>query len=1091
MKTSFLTTILLSASILVFAQTPTFEWAKNIGGFNGNSVGKSLVVDLTGNVYAIGSFQGIVDFDPGVGLSYLSSPEGNAAYVTKKDALGNLIWAKQLGGRVDAYSIAINSSGDICIVGSFTGTADFDPGTGFQNLTSAGGTDIFVVKLNNSGNLIWAHQFGTNWDDLATSVALDALGNVYTTGGFRGNVDFDPGAGVGNLNSGGNSSNGFISKLNSGGGFVFVKQLAGGISNPISLTLDQSGNIYVGGYFFNTVDFDPGSGVYNLIITGQVDLFVLKLNSTGNFVWVKQIAGTEIVQLKSMQTDALGNVYGIGDFSGTADFDPGSALYNITSLGSLDIFLFKLDASGNFIWAKSIGGLSGEFGNSLFLDGTGNLYCTGDFGGTIDFDPGAGIFNLAPAGRAVFVLKLSNSGTFVWAKAMGGDGFTYGNSVAVDPVGNVYTTGSFMKTFDCDPGTTIFNLIAATGNFMFLSKFDPSGNFVWAHSAGGASSIFIKAMKADQLGNIYTTGYFSGIVDFDPGPGVFHLSTALTDVEGDVFITKCNAAGNLLWAKQLGGLLSDYSTSIDVDAVGNVYTAGSFEGTADFDPGAGTFNLTASSSNSDIFVSKLNSSGIFVWAKRLGTTTVEDVYSIALDASGNLFTAGGYFPGTNSFQIYLNKLDPAGNLIWSKTYGGPNAERAYSIEADPSGNIYFTGIFSGTVDFDPGPGVFNMTAVGTDVFVSKLDGSGNFLWATHFGGPGYINVNSIALNASGTICITGTFDQPIDFDPGPGTNILIPLVYNDIYISKFDNSGNFLWVKQFAGNSSESCLSVATDVAENVYTTGTFGGAVDFDPGPGVFNLNPVGNADVFISKLDAGGNFVWVQQIGSVGFEQAYSIALDGSNNIISGGIFYDSTDFDPTVGIFNLASNGNPDIYIQKLRQCAPFLALVTPAGPTTFCSGGSVTLNASSGSGLTYQWQRNGISIPGAVNSSYVASTPGNYRVLISSSSICMETSNNIRVTVPCIPIGPNQNRFNLPSGSDEAVIKLYPNPTTGIFVIHSPEGKLEVINSYGQLMRTYSLTRNENTFDLSDLPNGIYILKLNTGKSSFTEKIILNH
>ncbi|MBK8875568.1 MAG: hypothetical protein IPN13_17290 [Bacteroidetes bacterium] len=93
---------------------------KNIGGFNGNSVGKSLVVDLTGNVYAIGSFQGIVDFDPGVGLSYLSSPEGNAAYVTKKDAFGNLIWAKQLGGRVDAYSIAINSSGDICIVGSFT-----------------------------------------------------------------------------------------------------------------------------------------------------------------------------------------------------------------------------------------------------------------------------------------------------------------------------------------------------------------------------------------------------------------------------------------------------------------------------------------------------------------------------------------------------------------------------------------------------------------------------------------------------------------------------------------------------------------------------------------------------------------------------------------------------------------------------------------------------------------------------------------------------------------------------------------------------------------------------------------------------------
>ncbi|MBL0073077.1 MAG: SBBP repeat-containing protein [Bacteroidetes bacterium] len=135
---------------------------------------------------------------------------------------------------------------------------------------------------------------------------------------------------------------------------------------------------------------------------------------------------------------------------------------------------------------------------------------------------------------------------------------------------------------------------------MFLSKLDPSGNFAWAHSGGAAASTFIKSMTTDPSGNIYTTGFFLGQIDFDPGSGIYNLSSDISDTGGDVFITKSNSSGSLIWAKQLGGISYDYATSIAVDAAGNVYTAGSFEGTADFDPGSGTFNLTASSSNADI-----------------------------------------------------------------------------------------------------------------------------------------------------------------------------------------------------------------------------------------------------------------------------------------------------------------------------------------------------------------------------------------------------------------------------------------------------------------------------------------------------------
>ncbi|MEO5571570.1 MAG: SBBP repeat-containing protein [Bacteroidia bacterium] len=233
---------------------------------------------------------------------------------------------------------------------------------------------------------------------------------------------------------------------------------------------------------------------------------------------------------------------------------------------------------------------------------------------------------------------------------MGGTATDHPGSVAIDASGNVLTTGYCSGICDFNPdGVAAYNLIALGGQFLFVSKLDASGNFVWANSGGAGASTFTKFMTTDAAGNVYTTGYFFGIVDFDPGPGTVNLSTAATDLSGDVFVTKCNASGNLVWAKQLGGLAQDYSTSIAVDVSGNVYTLGSFKETADFDPGAGTFNLTASSTNSDIFISKLNASGNFVWATRVGTTTTEDAYSIALDVSGNIFIAGRYFPGTNSF----------------------------------------------------------------------------------------------------------------------------------------------------------------------------------------------------------------------------------------------------------------------------------------------------------------------------------------------------------------------------------------------------------------------------------------------------------
>jgi len=1092
----FLTATIFIISNLLYAQSPTFQWAKNIGGYHGYSTGTGVVVDSSGNVFTTGYFEGRVDFDPGIGTYYLTSGGFNDIFISKSDASGNFLWAKQFGGNLNdqSKSIALSASGNICITGFFSGAADFDPGTALYNLTSSGDEDIFISKLDPSGNLLWAYPFGYLWDDIANSVAIDVSGNVYTTGSFAGTVDFDPGSGNFNLTTGGNTVNTFILKLSPVGNFAFALQFSGSVASGNSITIDPSGNICTAGYFINTIDFDPGAGVYNLTAPGGLlDVFISKLTTNGNFIWAKQLGGAQSDNVSSVKSDAGGNIYTVGTFMGTADFDPGPAVSNLTSGGAIDVYLSKLDASGNYIWAGKVGGTTNsERGNSISLDVAGNIYSIGTFGGTVDFDPGPSTYNLtSTTNYGVFVLKLSPTGNFAWAKVISGTDDISGNSVANDAIGSVYITGTFRETCDFDPGIGVYDLVALGGNFLFTSKLNTSGNFEWAKSAGAGASTFSKAMTTDVFGNVYTTGYFFGKVDFDPGPGVVTLSTFTSDHEGDIFVTKSNSSGNLIWAKKMGGISHDYANAIAVDSSGNVYTAGSFKATADFNPGAGVFNLTSSTSYYNTFLSKLNASGNFIWAKKLSFNAFEEINSIFLDSSGNLYTACSFLSGTNSYQININKFNSSGNLSWSKIYGGPSIDQANAIATDVTGNIYFTGYFEGNADFDPGPGVYNMTAGGRDVFVCKIDVSGNFVWAKQMGGTAYEESSAIALDDYGNVHITGHFFQTADFDPGPGTfNMTSSAGQPDIFVSKLDSAGNFIWAKQFEGISTEMARSIVVDNPGNVYTAGNFYGTTDFDPGPGSFNLISAGYSDIFISKLDAMGNFVWAQQIGSTTAELVTSIALDGSANIYTCGNFYETVDFDPTPGTSNLTAHGSPDLFMHKISQCILPPALITPTGPTTFCLGGSVTLNANTGAGLTYQWLKNGISISGAVSSSYVATTKGNYSAFISNSVLCSETSNTINVDVPCIPIDPNQDRISQSTAVSSKEIKVFPNPGTGIFVIEAPSGQLQIFDSIGRIVKSTYLHNNEMTLDLSDIADGIYTLKLKTEKYLFIQKVILN-
>jgi len=450
-----------------------------------------------------------------------------------------------------------------------------------------------------------------------------------------------------------------------------------------------------------------------------------------------------------------------------------------------------------FQWANKI-----EGGNSktLAIDGQGNVYFVGEIGstGTYDVDPGPGVYILDGANGIVIIYKLNSAGAFVWAKQMP-DITT--ECIRVDAVQNVYLGGHYSLTKDFDPGPSVFNLTGVGQNDIFSLKLNEAGNFLWAKSQGGTQGDVAFSIAISTAGIFYSTGYFAGTSDFDPGPGVFNMTAAnLTDT----YISALDADGNFLWAKHLGGG-QNQARAIITNVLGNIIIAGSFSGTTDFDPGAGLNNLT---------------------------------------------TAG-------ADDIFILKLDAIGNFIWAKQAGGISADIPEAVALDPLENVYATGRFNLTSDFDPGPGTFNLTTVGntdgiTDVFVLKLAANGNFIWAKQMGSPAVDLGNDIATDAAGNVYTTGIFQNIADFDPGAAIFNLTSKGGSDIFISKLTTDGNFVWAVSFGSGSADRGDAIAADAAGSVYCTGNFLGQIDFDPGPETAILDD-GSIKIFVLKFAPG----------------------------------------------------------------------------------------------------------------------------------------------------------------------------------------------------------------------------------------------
>ena len=359
----------------------------------------------------------------------------------------------------------------------------------------------------------------------------------------------------------------------------------GGVSNDkaYNIAVDSSGNTYITGYFQSTVDFGGG----DITSAGAGDIFVLKLNSSGVFQWVKTYGNTNGEQGEDIAVDSSGNVYITGGFRETIDFGGG----DVTSAGNKNIFVLKLNTSGVFQWVKTYGGTLTDIGYGIAVDSSSNVHITGSFRGTVDF--GGGDITSAASSSDIFVLKLNSSGVFQWVKTYGGTSNEYGYDIALDSSGNTYITGTFLGTVDFGGG----NITAAVLIDTFVIKTNSSGVFQWVKTYGGSASEFGYRIAVDSSDNVYITGHFTGTLDFGGGN--------VTSVGNeDIFVLKLNSSGVFQWINNYGDTLSDWGYGVAVDSSSNVYITGYFIGTVDFGGG----DITSAGAG-DIVVFKTNSSG--------------------------------------------------------------------------------------------------------------------------------------------------------------------------------------------------------------------------------------------------------------------------------------------------------------------------------------------------------------------------------------------------------------------------------------------------------------------------------------------------
>ena len=588
-----------------------------------------------------------------------------------------------------------------------------------------------------------------------------------------------------------------------------------------------------------------------------------------------------------------------------------------------------------------------------------------------------------------------------------------------------------------------------------------SQTYEWARSFGGSENIFSRSISVDKEGNIYVTGEFIGTVDFDPGPDSADLTS---NGLRDVFIAKYDWNGEYIWARQIGGTSNDLGIELVVDDLSNIYSIGSFEGTVDFDPGAGVFNYT--SIGEDLFLCKLDQDGIFKWAKRIQVVSpdIEETSSIILLHDERPLVVGISEPGEDLL------ID---NLNISNTY---SSQCVYTATFDTDGNVILGKLgtyVAHDIKFEQGSdnNFYSSRELGIFLTLSKSSSQAETGSSKILTFPEEMDLSGMAIDSENNVYILGEFHgSNVHFDLYSDAGVISSTgIDKDVFILKLDSSFTFLWVKMIDGNLPFVVKDITVDSRDNLYVTGGYSGTIKLE---GIDLTATNTYTDIFIAKYSKEGGLLWANSFGSTSSDVGQSITLDDYGNLYITGSFRESVDFDPTESVNKLTSSGKADVFLLQYLQCPNPELNIEIAGDT-------LTAVASD---VSYQWldcDNNYTPVDGAIDQSFIPTKSGHYALQITYGK-CADTTSCHEVVVTGLE---NLNRS----------FTIYPNPSDGNLNIQFDQltktAFIEVIDAMGKVYLSKKVVHVKNVSLTIDASPGIYFIRVVTAMNTKYSRIIL--
>ena len=846
-----------AVATLVVTNPPGFLWARQANA-TAASQGNAAAMDAENNVIVAGQFTGLIT----LGETNVGSAGSSDALLAKYDSNGNLLWVWRAGemGTDTAQAVAVATNGDVLVAGRFSGTVDF----GGVTLTARGSGDAFLARLDRDGHLLWAQQGGgTSGADTAYAVAVDGDGNALMVGAFDTSAIF----GATTIYAASSTYDGFVAKYDLAGNVLWARRGGGtGDDQVRAVAADAAGSVFIGGYFYNSATFGTNT-----------------LSSNGTNGW---------------------------------------------TVVSQNSFLAKLDSAGNFLWASQAGGAGTDTANGLAVDRTGNVFLAGTYASTTNLFPGGIILSNTSSGGEAFLAKYSNNGTLLWARSAGGSYNDTGTAVALDPNGNAYLTGYFGYSAK-------FGGVTISGNYAnaFVAAYGTDGTLAWVRASQSMAPHTALGLAVDDQGGVFTTGHFLGNASF----GHVGLSSDATDF----FLAKLAAfdpeAAPVIFAQPLSqSVIGGANLTLTAGVMGGpplsfqwllngTNLLGATNATLTWPVAVGgSFALVVSnasgSATSAVAVIMVTAAPDFLWTLGFGGTSNDAVTAVAINPSnGDLFVAG-YFTDTFSIagtnlvsagaeDIFIAKFDSNRALVWVKQAGGPGADRATALALDGIGRVYVAGTFSGAAQFD---WLTITSAGGTDTFFWCMEADGTTRWRKRGGGSGNDFVSGIAVDASGSAAVCGTFQQSATFE-GFTLNSAGPSTTNNCFLLRYSPVANLMWAKGGTGSRDVLARGVALDPDGNAYVCGGFAGTANFSSK----TVISLAGLDVFLAKYNSVGDALWVRRAGTMTAttapwdDEGLAIATDAGGFVVAG-TFTGTAQFGGNT-LFSVATN-QPNTFVAR---------------------------------------------------------------------------------------------------------------------------------------------------------------------------------